>query len=334
VTEVDLATSYMGLQLKNPLVASASPLNSDLDTIRRLEDYGAAAIVLPSIFEEQIEAEAERFEALASVQAESFPEALTFFPQYGVDEVGPRRYLDVVRRAVEAVDIPIIASLNGTTSEGWISYARQIQEAGASGLELNVYFIPTDLSLTSQAVEQRYLDVLRAVRAAVSIPVAVKLSPYFSAFGNMAAELDRAGADALVLFNRFYQPDIDLVQLRLLNDLRLSGPNEIRLPLLWVAVLSGHVRASLAASTGVETADEVLKYILAGADVVMTTSALLRHGVQYVESLLTGVTSWLAARDVVSLDQVRGRLSHREIGANDAFERVNYMEILRGYRSH
>jgi dihydroorotate dehydrogenase len=228
---MDLATSYMGPQLKNPLVASASPLNADLDNIRRLEDYCATAIVLPSIFEEQIEAEAERFETLASVQAESFPEALTFFPQYSVDEVGPRRYLDVVRRAVEAVDIPIIASLNGTTSEGWISYARRIQEAGASGLEHNVYFIPTDLFLTSQAVEQRYLDIVRAVRAAVSIPVAVKLSPYFSAFGNMAAELDRAGADALVLFNRFYQPDIDLVQLRLLNDLRLSGPNEIGLSL-------------------------------------------------------------------------------------------------------
>ncbi len=330
---IDLATRYMGLQLKNPLVASASPLNADLDNVRRLEESGAAAIVLPSIFEEQIDAEVQRYEDMASINAESFQEAQTFFPEYGLRDVGAGRYLDLVRRAVEAVDVPVIASLNGATAHGWIGYARQVEEAGAKGLELNVYFIPTDLSLTGQAVEQRYLDIVRAVRAAVTIPVAVKLSPYFSALGNLAMELDRAGADALVLFNRFYQPDIDLVQLRILNDLELSERNETRLPLLWVAVLSGHVSASLAASTGVQTSAEVLKYLLAGADVVMTTSALLRHGVRYVESLLAGVTSWLAARDFESLDHVRGMLSHRRIGATDVFERANYMEILRGYRA-
>ncbi len=302
---IDLATRYMGLQLKNPLVASASPLNADLDNVRRLEESGAAAIVLPSIFEEQIDAEVQRYEDMASINAESFQEAQTFFPEYGLRDVGAGRYLDLVRRAVEAVDVPVIASLNGATAHGWIG----------------------------QAVEQRYLDIVRAVRAAVTIPVAVKLSPYFSALGNLAMELDRAGADALVLFNRFYQPDIDLVQLRILNDLELSERNEIRLPLLWVAVLSGHVSASLAASTGVQTSAEVLKYLLAGADVVMTTSALLRHGVRYVESLLAGVTSWLAARDFESLDHVRGMLSHRRIGATDVFERANYMEILRGYRA-
>lgn len=326
-----LTTRYMGLELKNPLVASASPLNAHLDNVRRLEECGAAAVVLPSIFEEQIEAEMERYDSLAAINAESFQEALTFFPDYGLGDVGAGRYLEYVQRAVEAVDIPVIASLNGTTAEGWIAYARQIEEAGARGLELNVYFIPTDLSMNGQAVEQRYLEILRAVRDAVMMPVAVKLSPYFSAFGNMAIELDRAGADALVLFNRFYQPDIDLVQLSLLNDLELSRRIEIRLPLLWIAVLAGRVRASLAATTGVESSDEVLKYILAGADVVMTTSALLRHGVEYVASLLAGVTSWLAAREIASLDEIKGLLSRQRLGATDALERANYMEILRGY---
>lgn len=328
-----LTTRYMGLELKNPLVASASPLNAHLDNVRRLEECGAAAVVLPSIFEEQIEAEMERYDSLAAINAESFQEALTFFPNYGLGDVGTGRYLEYLRRAVEAVDIPVIASLNGTTAEGWIAYARQIEEAGAGALELNVYFIPTDLSMNGQAVERRYLDILRAVRDAVMIPVAVKLSPYFSAFGNMATELDRAGADALVLFNRFYQPDIDLAQLSLLNDLELSRRIEIRLPLLWIAVLAGRVRTSLAATTGVESSDEVLKYILAGADVVMTTSALLRHGVGYVSSLLAGVTSWLAAREIASIDEIRGMLSRQRLGATNAFERVNYVEILRGYQA-
>jgi dihydroorotate dehydrogenase (fumarate) len=329
---MDLRTRYMGLELRSPLVASASPLNADLDNVRRLEECGAAAVVLPSIFEEQIEAEMLRFESLASANAESFPEAATFFPDYGLRDVGAGRYLDYLRRAVDAVDIPVIASLNGTTDEGWIAYAREIEEAGAAGLELNVYFIPTDLAMTGQEVEERYLDILRAVRGSVTIPVAVKLSPYFSALGNMAVRLDGEGANALVLFNRFYQPDVDLVQLRLLNDLELSRRSEIRLPLLWIAVLSGRTRASLAASTGVESSDEVLKYVLAGADVVMTTSALLRNGPGHVATLLRGVRSWMTAREFTTLDDVRGMLSRERLGATDAFERVNYMEILRGYR--
>jgi dihydroorotate dehydrogenase (fumarate) len=329
---MDLTTRYMGLELRNPLVASASPLNADLDNVRRLEECGAAAVVLPSVFEEQIEAEMLRFETLAAANAESFPEAATFFPDYGLRDVGAGRYLDYLRRAVDAVDIPVIASLNGTTDEGWIAYAREIEEAGAAGLELNVYFIPTDLTMTGQAVEERYLDILRAVRRTVTIPVAVKLSPYFSALGNMAARLDGEGADALVLFNRFYQPEIDLVELRLRNDLELSRRSEMRLPLLWIAVLSGRTRASLAASTGVESSDEVLKYILAGADVVMTTSALLRSGLAHMARLLSDVTSWLVARDIDALDDIRGMLSRERLGADDAFERVNYMEILRGYR--
>jgi dihydroorotate dehydrogenase (fumarate) len=328
---MDLTTSYMGLQLKNPLVASASPLNADLSNIRRLEDTGAAAVVLPSLFEEQIEAETLRYDHLTSYPAESYAEALTYFPHISDCGVFPQSYLDLVQRASKAVDIPVIASLNGVTGEGWISYASLIEEAGATALELNIYFIPTDLSLSGRDVEQRYVDILQAVRARVSIPIAVKLNPYFSATGSMALELVRAGADALVLFNRFYQPDVDIAQLRLLTDLKLSEPNEIRLPLLWLGVLAGRIKASLAATTGVTTADEVVKYLLVGADVVMTTSALLRHGVSYVQSLLAGLTDWLSAREFVSLEKVRGMLSHNRANHPEVFERANYIKILQGY---
>ena len=293
---MDLTTRYMGLDLKNPLVASASPLNADLGNLKRLEDVGTAAVVLPSLFEEQIEAETARYDHLTGVNAESSPEAQSYFPAPADYKVGPRQYLDLVRRASGALDIPVIASLNGTTDHGWISYAKSIEEAGAAGLELNIYFIPADLSLTGHDVEQRYLDILKAVRAMVSIPVAVKLSPYFSAVGSMALALERGGADALVLFNRFYEPDLDIARLEVLTDLNLSQPNEIRLPLLWLAVLSGRVKASLAATTGVTSADEVVKYLLVGADVVMTTSALLRHGVDSHGSLdrRTGILAAIA----------------------------------------
>ncbi len=326
---MDLTTRYMGLELKNPLVASASPLNAELGNIRRLEDSGAAAIVLPSIFEEQIEAEMRHYATLTTAGVESSPEAQSYFPES--EEPGPQQYLDLIRRAVAAVDLPIIGSLNGTTDEGWIAYAKLIEEAGASGLELNVYFIPTDLSLTGRDVEQRYLEILREVRKAIDIPVAIKLGPYFSSMGQIAMEFVGAGANALVLFNRFYQPDIDLVELRLLNDLQLSGSSEMRLPLLWIAVLSGRIGASLAASTGVENSEQVLKYLLAGADVVMTTSALLRNGPQYIEKLLTGTISWLSARNIESVDQIRGLLSQRNFRNPDSFGRANYMKILQGY---
>lgn len=328
---MDLTTYYMGLKLKNPLVASASPLNTNLDNIRCLEDSGAAGIVLPSIFEEQIDAEIRRYEMLTRLGFESSPEALSYFPES--DEPGPQQYLELIRRAVAAVDIPIFGSLNGTTDEGWIAYAKLIEEAGASGLELNVYFIPTDLSLTSRDVEERYLETLREVRKAIDIPVAIKVGPYFSAMGHIAVEFVNAGADALVLFNRFYQPDIDLVKLRLLNDLELSRANEIRLPLLRIAVLSGRIDASLAASTGVQDSEQVLKYLLAGADVVMTTSALLRHGPRYVQDLLKGTIVWLSARDIESIDQIRGLLSQRKASNPDSFGRANYMKILQGYET-
>src|SRR6516225_70983 len=321
---MDLTTHYMGLQLKNPLVASASPLSADLGNIRHLEDAGAAAIVLPSIFEEQIEADMLR-KTLTAVGLENSAAAQS-------NQREPQQYLDLIRRAVEAVDIPIIGSLNGTTEEGWISYAKLIEEAGATSLELNIYFIPTDISLTGPEVEQRYLEILRAVRKAVDIPIAIKLNPYFSSIGQVAMEFVNAGADALVLFNRFYQPNVDLTELRLHNDLQLSKAIEIGVPLLWIAVLSGRIDASLAASTGVENSDEqVLKYLLAGADVVMTTSALLRNGPHYVKELLASTVSWLSERDIESVGQIRGLLSQRNFRNPDSFGRANYMKILQGY---
>ena len=328
---MDLATRYMGLDLKNPLVASASPLNADLGNLKRLEDVGIAAVVLPSLFEEQIEADAARYDHLSRVNAESSPEAQSYFPAPADYKVGPRQYLDLIRRASASLNIPVIASLNGTTDHGWISYAKSIEEAGAAGLELNIYVIPADLSLTGHDVEQRYLDILKAVRAMVSIPIAVKLSPYFSAVGSVALTLERAGADALVLFNQFYEPDLDIARLQVLTDLKLSQPNEIRLPLLWLAVLSGRVKVSLAATTGVTSADEVVKYLLVGADVVMTTSALLRHGVDYVAVLLAGLTSWLRAREFASVNQMRGIMSQERMRDPQAFERANYIKILQGY---
>ena len=328
---MDLTTRYMGLELKNPLVASASPLTGELDTLRRLEDAGAAAVVLPSLFQEQIEAEARLYEELTLAGADSFPETRTYLPTHTIEHTGPERYLTLVRNAAEAADIPVIASLNGTTNEGWISYAREIEQAGADGLELNIYMIATDPGMTGRDVERRYLEILGAVRESIGIPVAVKLSPYFSTLGNMAEELDRAGASALVLFNRFYQPDINLTRLRMTKDLDLSRAPEIRLPLLWIGVLAGRVRASLAASTGVESSVEVVRYLLAGADVVMTTSTLLRHGPSYVYTLLCHLRSWLSAREIGSLDQVRGRLSHQKLETEATFERASYLEILQGY---
>jgi dihydroorotate dehydrogenase (fumarate) len=273
-------------------------------------------------------AEIERY---ATAGSESFPEALSYFPSAAANHAGTERYLELVRRAKQAVDIPVIASLNGVSNAGWTQYAREIGAAGADALELNVFFIPADLSEGGRQVEQRYADVLRAVKDVVEIPVAMKLSPYFSSVGNVVRSLEEAGADGFVLFNRFYQPDIDLVTLRLKRDLTLSSPSEIRLPLLWIALLSGRTQASLAAATGVDTADQVVKYLLVGADAVMTTSALLRHGIGHVRTLVNGLTEWLEARDLQSVREIRGRLN--QIGVQDpsAFERANYIHILEGY---
>jgi dihydroorotate dehydrogenase (fumarate) len=328
---MDLSTRYAGLTLKNPLIASSSPLNLDVGNIRRLEDSGAAAVVLPSMFEEQLEQEAAEIQRLTTAGIDSFAEALSYFAPTAVCNPGPERYLEVIGLARDAVDIPVIASLNGTSATGWINYAQLIEESGASAIELNGFFVPADVSLTGRAVEQRYLDVLHAVKRTVEIPVIMKLSPYFSSIGNLVRELDRAGADGFVLFNRFYEPDIDLAALRLKRDLELSTPSEIRLPLLWIGLLAGQVNGSIAASTGVETADQVIKYLLVGADAVMTTSALLRHGIGHMRTLLRGLTQWLDARDVAAVADIRGKMSSCSVKDPTAFERANYIEILQGW---
>ena len=327
---MDLTTRYMGLTLRNPLIASASPLGADLDGLRRLEDAGVGAVVLPSIFEEQIVAARHECEVRPDMGQRS-AEALTFFPAYGGYGLGPERYLDLVRRAKGAIVVPVIGSLNCISLANWVGYARGLQDAGADAIELNVYFIPADVGTTGREVEQRYLDILAAVKASVTIPVAVKIGPYFSAVGDMARRLTDGGANALVLFNRFYQPDIDVVRLRLSMELDLSTPAEIRLPLLWIAILYGRVTASLAASTGVESADDVFKYLLVGADTVMTTSSLLRHGVGHVRALLDGLTALLGARGIRSLGDIRGRMSQQQVKHPTAFERANYVHMLQGY---
>jgi dihydroorotate dehydrogenase (fumarate) len=328
---MDLTTRYLGLVLKNPLVASASPMTSDLGNLRRLEDYGAAAVVLPSIFEEQIEAEEAETERLTTFRGESFSEGLSYFPAAVNYTTGPQVYLENLRRARAAVDIPVIASLNGISRSGWCGYARMVEKAGANAIELNLYFVPSDLSLDGAEVEKLYLEVVRSIKSAVSIPLAVKLSPYFSAPGRMAMLLAEAGADGLVLFNRFYQPDIDLTGLRLKRDIELSRPAEIRLSLLWIGVLAGNIRASLAASSGVDSVEEVVKYLLVGADVVMTTAALLRHGLEHMATLVADLGDWLAARDMESVAGIRGRMSRGALGDPTAFDRANYIQILQSY---
>jgi dihydroorotate dehydrogenase (fumarate) len=325
---MDLSTSYMGLALRNPLVASPSPLSYSLDGIRRLADGGVAAIVLFSLFEEQLREEAARTIRLVEETAESFPEALDYFPAVVEEDGGPRSYLTLLERAVASVDVPVIASLNGVTPEGWSEYARAMQDAGAAAIELNIYYLAGDPQISGREVEQRHLDVLEHVRSAVSVPVAVKLSPYFSSPGEMALRLDEAGADALVLFNRFLQPDIDPEQLAVLPRVNLSSPADARLACTWIALLRGRVRASLAATSGVEGPADLARYLLAGADVVMTTSALLRHGPMYAAELLDGLTSWMARKGFQSLDEVRGMLA---VPAADevAYERAGYVTAMR-----
>lgn len=329
----DLRTKYMGLDLAHPLIASASPLTKEVDAFKRLEDANAAAVVMFSLFEEQIEWERESLHYLTEVGAESSAEALGYFPPAAHYRVGPDHYLELIRRATESVAIPVIASLNGVTHQGWVDYARQIQQAGAAGIELNVYHIPSDLNESGREVEQRYLDIVKAVKASVTLPVALKLSPFFSAVGHMAKQLDEAGADALVLFNRFYQPDFDLESRQVVRDLELSTPREIRLPLLWIATLHGKIRPSLAASTGVHSAREVVKYVMAGADAVMTTSALLANGIPYLGKLVDGLAEWMSAHGYASVAQMRGAMSQARVADPTAFQRANYIRILESYEN-
>ncbi len=326
---MELETSYMGLRLRNPLVASPSPLSYTLDGVRRLADGGVGAIVLFSLFEEQLREQAARNAELVDGPAESFAEALNYVPEVMKEDPGPRRYLDLLERAVTTVDVPVIASLNGVTPAGWIDYARAMQDVGAAAVELNIYYLPGDPSVLGRDVEQRHVDVLSRVKDALTVPVAVKLSPYFSSIGEIAQRLDDAGADALVLFNRFLQPDIDPEALAVLPQVSLSSPADGRPVRTWIALLRQSVGASLAASTGVEVAADVARYLLAGADVVMSTSALLRHGPEYATELLDGLSTWMARKGFQTLDQFRGMLSAPPDSDQTAYQRAGYVSAMR-----
>lgn len=328
---MNLTTRYMGLTLKNPIVPSASPLSQSVDAIRQLEDHGASAVVMFSLFEEQIRHDSAAMEHFMSAGTNSFGEALSYFPAVNDYDVGPAQYLELIAKARAAVDIPVIASLNGTSEPGWTDFAAQMQQAGATGIELNIYDIPTEMYCTGAQVEEHYLAVLSAVKRVVTIPVAVKVGPYFSSFAHMAGRLDRAGADALVLFNRFYQPDFDIENRTVVPSLTLSKPDEIRLPLLWISLLHGRLRSSLAATTGVHSAVEAIKYLMAGADVVMSTAALLQQGPTFLSRLIEDLTGWMDKRGYESVDQLRGSMSQKSIPDSTAFVRGNYIKILESY---
>ncbi|WP_134429061.1 dihydroorotate dehydrogenase-like protein [Mycobacterium ulcerans] len=326
---MDLSTTYLGLSLRSPLLASASPLSQTLHGVRALADAGVGAVVLYSLFEEQLRREAEQNELMAAQGSESSPESLSYFPP-AVDVASrAQRYLRLIERASASVDIPIIGSLNASTPGNWARYAHSMQEAGAAAIELNIYYLPGDTGLNAHAVEQRHLEVLDEVKTATTVPVAVKLSPYFSATADMAHRLDAAGADGLVLFNRFLQPDIDPETLSLVRGITLSTPGDTRLGLTWISLLHGRTRASLAATTGVEHASDVAKYLLAGADVVQTASALLRHGPEYAAVLLRELQDWLSRKGFQDLNQVRGLLAAPDTKGSEAHERADYVWALR-----
>ena len=329
---VDLTTTYMGMQLKNPVVPSASPLSADLDTIKRMEDAGAAAITLHSLFEEQIEFEAEALGHFLEHGTESFAEALSYFPAVHEYRREPEDYVEHIRRAKQAVDVPIIASLNGVSPGGWTGYAKTFAEAGADAVELNVYMIPTNPHLMSYDVEDLYVKLLREVKQHVTIPVAMKLSPYFSAMPHVASMLDAEGADALVLFNRFYQPDIDIEQLEVTPNLQLSTPVEMRLPLRWIAILYGRVDCSMALTSGIHSAEDVVKAVMVGADVANVCSVLLREGIGRIGDLLQGVLTWMEEHEYGSIEQMKGSMSHKSVPEPAAFERANYMKVLNSYK--
>jgi len=325
---VDLSTNYLGLHLRTPLVASASPLSHELSGIRSLEDSGASAVVLYSLFEEQLRQESQELEYRLAAGSESFAESLTYFPQPSEFRTGPEGYLEHIVRAKAAVDIPIIASLNGATLGGWTHFAKQIEQAGADAIECNIYFIPTNMEMSAAEVEKTYIDIVRAVKYSVHIPVAVKLSPFFSNLANVAKRLDSAGADGLVLFNRFYQPDIDLEELELKPNVLLSGPQALRLPLTWIGILYARIRASLAATSGIHSAEDVIKLLMVGANATMLCSALLRNGVGHLRSVEHNLREWMETHEYESVKQMQGSMSQLRCHDPGAFERAQYMRAV------
>jgi len=327
---IDLSTTYLGLKLRSPLVVSASPLSRDVDGIARLEEAGAAAVVLYSLFEEQLHQEEQDLAYHLEQGTESFAESLSFFPQPSEFQTGPEGYLKHIRRAKSATSIPIIASLNGSTLGGWTKFAGEIERAGADALELNIYSVATDPKITAAEIEQTYVDIVKAVKSTVTIPVAVKLSPFFSNMANMAQRLDTSNADGLVLFNRFYQPDIDLEELELRPNVLLSTPQALRLPLTWIGILFGKVKAGLAGTGGVHNAEDVVKLLMVGANVTMLCSSLMRHGVNHLRHVERELREWMEAHEYESVDQMRGSMSQLRCSDPTAFERAQYMRAVKG----
>jgi dihydroorotate dehydrogenase (fumarate) len=325
-------TTYMGLNLDSPIIVSACTLSEQTDNIIKMEDNGAGAVVMFSLFEEQIRKEEARFKGVMSETTYAFPEALDYFPDLDDFSVGSDDYMENIRKAKERVNIPIIGSLNGITNEGWIDYSKMMEQAGADGIEVNIFFIPGDITMSSSEVEHRYLNIIDSIKQTVKIPVAVKLNPYFSAIGNMSLRMKNAGADALVLFNRFYQPDFDINELTIKTDLHFSESNEIRLPLLWIALLYGKINLSLAATTGVQSAIEVIKYILAGADVVMTASSLYKNGIPYLRTMNKELQDWMYVMGFDDINSFKGSMSQQHISDPTAYERANYIKILEGVK--
>jgi len=330
---MDLTVSYLGLRLSHPLIAGASPLCWDMDAVRRLEDSGAAAIVMQSLFEEQITREQSGTIMDMELHADSFAEAISYFPTADEMKTGPDNYLDAIRKIKAAVKIPVVASLNGTTPKGWLDYAKQIQAAGADALELNVYYLPTNPLETSDAVERRTLEIIRMVKSVVNLPVAVKLSPYFSSMAHFAKVVEGAGADALVLFNRFYQPDIDIENLDVVPSLDLSGPSTLRLRMRWLAILYSHIKIPMAASGGVHSAQDAIKAVMAGATGVQMVSALLKHGPEHIGKVRDEMVRWMEEHEYESIDQMRGSMSLMKSPNPAAFERANYMRVLTGWKA-
>jgi len=328
---IDLSTTYLGLKLRNPLVCSSSPMCDDISNLRRMEDAGASAVVLQSLFEEEIDIESDELDRFLDAGSALSPEAITHFPELTHRVAGPDAYLEHIRKAKSAVKIPIIGSLNGTSKGGWLKYAREMEQAGADALELNVYYIPVDPTVSGEQVEQQYIELLRAVKAEVHIPVAVKLGPYFSSLANVASRLDSAGANALVLFNRFYQPDFDLEALEVVPNLILSNSHELLLRLHWIAVLYGRVNADLALTGGVHSPTDVIKAMMAGARVAMMTSALLKRGISYLDTVCTELLIWMGEHEYDSIRQMQGSMSRNAVPQPKAFERANYVKVLSSY---
>ena len=328
---MDLRTEYMGLTLKNPLVVSSSPLTKEFDNFKKLEDAGVSAIVCHSVFEEQIIQEIRELNQNLINGTESFAEALSYFPEQEEYYTGPEEYLKMISRAKSQLSIPVIASLNGHTEGGWVDYAKKMEQAGADALELNVYFLPTKVDTTPDQVEKNYEEIVKNVKRNVAIPVAVKLSPYFSALANMAKSLDQEGADGLVLFNRFYQPDIDIENLEVDPKVLLSTSFDLRLPLRWTAILYGHVKASLAVTSGVHTAEDLVKIIMAGADVGMMCSAFLQNGIDHAKNVLKDLNVWMLNHQYDSIMSMKGIMSQQRCAHPEAFERANYMKMLHSY---